>query len=426
MVVFADPKEWWIELPTGPTSATPDPWRSLPYSQPGRQWEAYLSSLCLQHLVPWLQATYDEVRPWLNAADWPGIWEWVGGCAVQMGARRLILMPSDAIASDSLVVPQEWVDLPDWAGDYYLAVQIQTDPTPALRVWGYADHRTLKQAGDYDDTTRTYTLDAHALTPDLSSLALVQRFCPDLETRAAIAPLAPLPSPQAINLSDRLSNPSLRFPRLSLPFSTWGALLQDPNWRQQLYRQRNGQASAPNLPVRLNQWLEGLVETGWQSIESLFGNDLAPQLRRLEQSFNVPLDRQQTVHPAAETHPIRQAKMVTVQDAQELISLALVVTVTPLANPALAPGGTSAPTLQIQVQLHPLQRNTLPANLVLELHDPQQSTPLQTLQTTTADTYIQLNRFRAESGESFQIWIRSGTVAAGGEAEDSLCETFLV
>ena len=37
-----------------------------------------------------------------------------------------MLIPSEAIDDSELEVPQEWVDIPSWAADYYLAVQITT------------------------------------------------------------------------------------------------------------------------------------------------------------------------------------------------------------------------------------------------------------------------------------------------------------
>ncbi len=428
MLVFADPKEWWITLPSLPgggpgESGRSSPWQSLPQSQPGRQWEAYLSELCLQHLVPWLQETYDEVRPWLAAADWPAIWGSIAGCAVQIGAQRLILIPSDAIEGDCLTVTQEWVDLLDWAGDYYLAVQFCTEvqsqalssqvlpsqalpsqalpsqalTSQALRVWGYASHHTLKTEGDYDAVTRTYSLDARHLDQDMSTFGVIQQCCPDLQTRAPLEPLPTVAPVQSTNLLDRLSNPDLIFPRLSVPFVTWGALIQDANWRQRFYQQRQGQLQAqPEAPiVRLSQWLNGVVEAGWQSLEDLVGGSLTPQLRLVEPS------------PTEDRARLQRAKVVTLVDQnQQEISLAIVIAVNALAS-------EPSPTLQLQVQLHPLQCSTLPPHLSLALYDPQSQACLQTVYSQSGSNYIQLGRFRASAGESFQIQIAIAEATAG-------------
>jgi hypothetical protein len=400
MLVFADPKEWSIELPDAVAASLDGQWRSLPYSQAGRQWDAYLSQLCLDHLLPWLQSTYEDVRPWLSAKDWPGIWEIVAGCALYLGDRKLILIPSHTIDDDELVVPQEWVDLPDWSGDYYLALRVQIDSEGvALRVGRYASHQTLKQQGQYDPLTRTYQLNVDDLSDDMATLTTIAQFCPDVQTRTELAPIATLPEAQARNLLDRLASPNQMFPRLAVPFATWGALIQTPSGRQAFYQQRQGdqqgQAEADGPIVRLSQWLDGVVEAGWQSIEELLGGTpVIPQIRRME------------AIAIGETPLFRRAKLLQIGSEDQAISLALTVTVNPL--PADLSSSRSGPsTVQIQVQLHPLTANTLPPNLIIELCEPDQGNCLQTVTSQDSDTYIQLRRFRADPGESFQVRIRT-------------------
>lgn len=399
MLVFADPKEWSIELPIGTAAQLDDQWRSLPYSHPGRQWDACLSQLCLDYLLPWLQSTYGNVRPWLGAKDWPGIWEVVAGCALYLGDRRLILIPSDGIDDDELVVPQEWVDLPDWIGDYYLAVRVSLDSEgAALRVGGYASHQTLKHQGQYDSITRSYHLNANALVHDMSILTVMAQFCPNVQTRAELAPIATLPEVQASNLLDRLANSTQPFPRLAVPFATWGALIQNPSWRQSFYQQRQGQSEpiADGPIVRLSQWLDGVVETSWQSIEELLGGTpFIPQLRRVNSN------------PVGEGPVIRRAKVVKIRHQDAVIALALSISVNPLPSDESSLAQSGASTLQIQVQLHPLDCNTLPPNLVIELHEPGRNDCLQQVRSQDNDTYIQLSRFRADPGESFQVRIRT-------------------
>lgn len=402
MTVFADPKEWSIELPTAAVAQLNGQWRSLPYSHPGRQWDACLSRLCLDYLLPWIQSTYADVRLWLPQDDWPEIWEIVAGCALYIGDRRLILIPSDAI-DPVLVVSQEWVDLPDWAGDYYLAIQIQTDPA-GLRGWGYASHQTLKDRGDYDPIARTYSLSPDDLTQDMGSLTVIQQFCANVPR--SVAPIVPvLPA----NLLDRLSNPSLLFPRLSIPFSTWGALVQDPDWRRQFYRQRQGYEATGPIVVRLGQWLDGLIETGWQPIDALLGLNARPQFRRLEPGATLA------------NSWIRQAKIVTLQHNDHSISLGLEVAIV-----HLDPEDQLSVTLQIQVKLHPLSGTVLHPRVVLELNDLQPERCLQRVRSNDDDLYIQLNRFRANSGDSFQIRIYSDSDPSQARNSSMICETFSV
>jgi len=47
------------------------------------------------------------------------------------GTTRLELPERDLTKR---MVPQEWVDIPEWAADYYLAVQVNPD-SGWLRIW---------------------------------------------------------------------------------------------------------------------------------------------------------------------------------------------------------------------------------------------------------------------------------------------------
>ncbi|PSO81051.1 MAG: hypothetical protein BRC41_15925 [Cyanobacteria bacterium QH_9_48_43] len=49
----------------------------------------------------------------------PSFWEVVNGTAIALSGVRLVLIPSEAADLSELRVPQEWVDIPSWGGDYY-------------------------------------------------------------------------------------------------------------------------------------------------------------------------------------------------------------------------------------------------------------------------------------------------------------------
>ena len=65
------------------------------------------------------------------------------GSANEIGKLRLILIPTDNLDRSELRVPQEWLDLPTWAGDYSLGVQINLD-SQMINIWGFASHQALK------------------------------------------------------------------------------------------------------------------------------------------------------------------------------------------------------------------------------------------------------------------------------------------
>jgi hypothetical protein len=371
MFAFADPTELWLEL-----APAPDAWHPSTYSSAASRWNGYLNQVCLTAILEWVRAEYAP-----NAVSWqddqlPSIWEFVNGSVMTIGNLRLALIPTEAIDDSELTVPQEWVDLPDWIADYYLAVQMQLsdEAEPWLRVWGYATHQDLKTNGVYDPDERTYGLAAAQLTHDWSALWVTMQFCSPAQLRAAVSPLPDLPLAQAENLIQRLANQP--FPRLAVPFSLWGALMQQPPWRRQLYQQRI-QAQRVNL----SQWLQQQVTSGWQMLENLLATD-----RQLALNFRSGAE------PDADA---RQAKLISLGDE----TVALVVQLNRTEDDRIA----------VLVQLHPAgDRPTVPANLELKLLAETGET-LQTVQAGPEDSYIQLRRFRCPVGTQFQVKIELGT-----------------
>lgn len=243
-------------LPAPPSLAT--------YSRPGCRWSANLNQMALTAFLPWLRDQFaDNPQVWLNASL-PSIWEFVNGTAIAVGQVRLVLIPSAALDTDELRVPQEWIDLPAWAADYYLAVQVNPDDG-WIEVWGYTSHEKLKNRGVYDASDRTYSLVEDDLIHDLTVLQVALEFCPTETRRAAIAPIPTLEITQATHLIERLGNPDLAFPRLAIPFSLWGALLEHGGWRKRLYEQRQGMAESWSVVDWLQAGVSNFAEQmGWQ------------------------------------------------------------------------------------------------------------------------------------------------------------------
>jgi hypothetical protein len=226
------------------------------------RWNAYLNRLCLAAILGWLQEDGLGASVWLGLGGLCGVWEFVNGAAITIGAERWILIPSESI-EDDFEVPQEWVDIPSWAGDYYLGIQVRADGE-GIRVWGYTTHRELKGIEHYDADDRVYTLGAEQMIQDMDALAVVRSRWTQAQTRGEVATLAEVPAVQGENLVQRLGNNAVRFPRLAVPFGLWGALLESEPWRQKLYEQRSGRSV-----TRLGDWFAGTVNSLWRALDGL-------------------------------------------------------------------------------------------------------------------------------------------------------------
>lgn len=378
MFAFADPAELWIEVP--PTLQA-DSWQPFRDRNATNRWNGYLNQVCLEAVLEWIRTDHaPEAQPW--PIDRTILWESVSGSVIQLGNVRLAIIPTEAIDDAELAVPQEWIDIPGWVADYYLAVQAGLEPNdseaPWIRVWGYATHQQLK-AGQYDADDRTYNLAADQLTQDWSALWVTLQFCPDAPTRAQVPSLPELSATQIENLVQRLANPDLAFPRLSIPFEQWGALIQHPAGRQRLHQAR---AQGMSATVNLGQWLQQQVSSGWQTLESLFGE------RQLAMGFR-------SIEAAPEAADVVQAKPIQLADR----TVALAVYLTQEADGRVA----------ILVQLHPIESPILPTGVELKLLS-EDAEVLQIVQAGEQDSYIQLRRFRCPAETPFQVQVQLGEI----------------
>lgn len=268
-------------------------------SNPMASYNAYLNRLSVATILPWLEdfmAAKSIDRPSIEFTEYRlcSVLELVNGTAIQFGGKRLVLIPADDLDSEEFIVPQEWVDIPSWMGDYYLAVGVNLDGDEEdcwIRLWGFATHQQIKTEGKYDVNFRTYSLKLDRLIQDLTVMPMTL----GIQQRETVNPLSPLSAEEANRLIQNLGNSGIYSPRLrsQVPFEKWAALLENDQWRQQLYDRRMGVASrkvvvelvadkASELtsnkePVNLRQWLHNLahetqkaIADGWGNLEDLF------------------------------------------------------------------------------------------------------------------------------------------------------------
>jgi hypothetical protein len=369
---FLDPTDWVLEI-------SPDRQAAVGQHQAGSnrwgRWNAYLNQLCLDTILPWLQAEYlPKATSWLPSASNPMVWDLVTGTVITVGTTRIALIPTESIDLSELEVPQEWVDIPSWAADYYLGVHVDSDDRQ-IQIYGYTTHQQLKTHGVYDPIDRTYCLDSEDLNPDLNGLWLTVDLYPVTATRAALAPIPSLEIDRISPLIERLGNPTKIFPRLAVPFAVWAAIVEQPELRQRLYQQRQTGQSTPAI-TRLSGWLQGQIETIWQTLDLVL---LPPQI--------TTAVRGDSSTPTASD--LYRGKVYTLATGQ----IALVIGVTAISNIES----------RIDLQIHPaIGATQLPGMTSLRLLTVDGSEIGQASAAVTETIQFQ---FRANAGEQFQIEI---------------------
>ena len=377
---FADPREWLLEI--SPTIQAQSWQQSQVYATPSSRWCAYINQICLHAFLDWISTEdFPQASVWYSSPGKAAFWQFVNGTAILLEGRRVVLIPSEAIDDSELEVPQEWVDIPSWAADYYLAVQVKPDGE-WVRIWGYTTHTELKSLAHYDSVDRTYCIDARYLTKDLNAFSLSYQFCREENMKAAIAHLPQLSTQQAENLVQRLGNSSVTFSRLEVPFAIWAALLENEQWRQRLYQKRQ-QSQSSQVQVNLSRWLEGIYDNAWEAIETFLlfnSNSLA---------FNFRSSSGLSVGS------IKRAKLIDL--GMEIKSQKVVLLVALITE--------SSQQVSIRVQLHPTGGESyLPVNIKLGLLSTEGEI-IQQVQARVQDNYVQLKRFDGEVGECFSIQV---------------------
>jgi hypothetical protein len=343
------------------------------YSNPTGISNAQLNQLCLVKLQTWLADRDIPHQPSFNDDESSTIWDIVTGCAIEIGKQRLILIPTDNLDRDELRVPQEWVDLPNWAGDYYLGVQIDLD-SQMMNIWGFNSHQALKERGRYSQSDRTYSLDSDSLVSNLDLLWIAEELA--LTPRNIVAELPTLSLERALELIQVLSQPSPYSPRLLLNFAEWGAIMNNPNLRSQLYQTRiqlNAIVQAPAPTFRLSDWLRqeftNALANGWESYRSI---------AVMSPSYNNTIER---------------SKLINLQVDLSQETVVLLIGIIPELGD----------NVRIIVRLYPaIGSRYLPAQLQLSYVDPT-GMKLRTVTARTHDDYIQLPAYTCPIGTEFNL-----------------------
>ncbi|MDJ0536535.1 MAG: DUF1822 family protein [Xenococcaceae cyanobacterium MO_207.B15] len=265
MTIVFDPTQLIIQLPE---ALQQQAWsKSKNAATPNSRWQSYLNQLTLDAFIPCGREEQEAtVKPWLNDQALANIWELVNGTAIMLGDAKVVLIPSEAEDLEELRLPQEWVDIPEWVADYYLAVQVNVD-AGFLRVWGYTTHQKVKTTATYNSTDRTYTLDHNDLITDLNAFWIARELCPEEVTKVAVSPITPISPTQANNLIQRLGDREILLPRLAIPFTIWAALLQNDAWRNGLVEGRQGITRVSVLNWLQEEAANLVTEFGWRQVE---------------------------------------------------------------------------------------------------------------------------------------------------------------
>ena len=349
---------------------------------------AFVNYLCLNTSIKWLEDEPDlyyklQIPP--SFLDLHQRWEFVNGSELNLHQARLVLIPSEQSKVCEFRIPQEWVDIPNWAANYYLAVQLNIEEN-WLRIWGFISYEELREKAKYDSIDRNYCLHHRDLITDINIMWVTQALCKLVQPQ--VPPLPILSEVRARKIIEKLSKPTVYSPRLAISFAQWGAILASDKYRQILYNQRRR-----NLQVHLMQntekivqnlsvWFDNIYRQGWQSVDDLFNlTDTRAFQFRSDSVLNEV--------------SVKGAKLIDLGMQLESKSVALLIGLSPQIDNKVG----------IRVQLYPASGdNYLPSSVKLTLLSESGKT-LQSVESRNYDNYIQLKRFKLPLGKYFSIQV---------------------
>lgn len=366
------------------------------YEEASSRWRAFLNTLCSEALMDYLQTDYTfqnaELTIYPDKEEFPYLWQLINGIAITLNQTRLIIIPSEDIQFEELRVDQEWVDLPTWVGNYYLAAHIDVENC-FLRISGFAPYQQLSQQGSYDPLDKTYSLEMNALTEDLSAMWVTWELSgekpPQLDAlpQICVTELAHFIHANTYQRAQIL--------RLAMPFQQWGSLFSNPKWRFLLYRYPEEKqelehllATAPQEPqiIQVTKWFQQAFEAGWQSLEELIEVSLPPHLAYGFRN-GYPLEKE-----------VAQGLKLLDLGRDSKNEVALIVKISPKSEGKIG--------VRIQLQSMNDQRY-LPTNIKLGLLS-RFSQMLQEVQARNNDSMIQLKQFTCKEGGIIQVQISRG------------------
>ncbi len=367
-LLFAQPQQLYLEILSEDQKLA---WQeSQQLTDSNSQWRSYLNRLLLNSFVSYLQE--DQLLSTTTASQekLTSIWSLLDGTLLVINGQKFLLLPTETIDDDEIRVPQEWVDIPSWIADYYIFAEINPDEE-WIRIKGYTTHLQIKQQGCYDSIFREYSLTSEQLTEDLNVLWLSQQFCTAEVRKMGVNMINDINPQQAENLIQRLGNPEVIFPRLEIPFSLWGKLLENEDYLHHVSQLRQGQQKIRISITKLSEWGKNIIDELWQP------------------PSNFVYSR--TEKNVIENSQIKQ-KAITIDNQQVILVLEI--------------SEENNNKRSIKIELYPCENSRyLPANIQLTLIS-SEGQVLKSTQARNQDNFIAINKFKAPLNLSFKVEVK--------------------
>lgn len=303
--------------------------RSSSLQDEPQQWQAYLNALAMLAFATWLQERLPGNYPIQQGST-----EFMNVSYLTVGEFKLCLVSTEHVLDEIVRIPRRTIEQPNLSAHLYVVLEVLEDQEQAV-VRGFLRH----------DELITQANPVSSLQPD--EFCLLPLSILDAEINHLMVYVQYL-EPSTIAIPAALAQPT-KVPPLS---------------------------DSGTTRTRLSQWLQGILEEGWQTIETLINPEV-----------NLAWSTRQTSLGA------KGGKLINFGVQLGGQAIVLLITVTP----------ESEEKIGVNVQVLPAQGvQVLPAQLKLTLLSNVDNI-LQEVQSREHDNYIQLKPFKGKRGTGFSI-----------------------
>ncbi|MEM9271676.1 MAG: DUF1822 family protein [Cyanobacteria bacterium P01_F01_bin.143] len=302
-----------------------------------QQWQTYLNTLALSAFAEWLREKISDQT--INSE--PNLIETI--CQLKVGDFKLDLIATEHILDEVVHIPQSAIARPDLAAHFYVVLEVAEEQEEVIirgflrydELVNYREKYNLQPSQD-----GCYQLPISLFDAESNHLLF---YCRHLEPSAIALPVASIENTQDSLISVIESS-----------------------------------------RAKLSQWLEGIFDPGWLSIDELLGSEA-----------NLAWSTRERLEGA------KGGKLIDLGMELGNYTVAMLLTITP----------EDSEKLGIQVQLSPTEgERYLPPNIQLTLYS-QTGKKLQSTQSREQDNYIQLKPFKGKEGICFSVEVSIGDIS---------------
>jgi Protein of unknown function (DUF1822) len=298
-----------------------------------QQWQAYLNALAMLAFESWLKErlpTHYQMKH--------GNHEFVNGCYLKVGDFQLCVMATEHVLDEIIRVPKLVIEQPDLAAHFYVVVEVLEEQEQAI-VRGFLQYNDLiAQANGMG-------------IPKSEEFFLLPLLVWDAEINHLMVYIQHM-NPSATEMPIALAQPTA------------------PS------NEAEPQHNSSNIRTRLSQWLHGVLDEGWQTVDTLIN----PEANLAWSTRNTSLGT-------------KSGKLINLGMQLGDQAVILLVTVTP----------ENEGKIGVNVQVLPAKgAQVLPPCLKLALFSALDKIS-QEVQSRGQDNYIQLKPFKGKPGTNFSV-----------------------